>query len=113
MVRFILFLKHNKKWWLTPIVIALLLIAVIAIQPVLVRHLLSILCSKRRLLAPVFKDVNRCESVGDRAAGFIGFHLCSRLLNDGVDVYGVDSLNEYYDVQIKHARLAQLRTSAV
>ena len=42
------------------------------------------------------------------AAGFIGFHLCSRLLNDGVDVYGVDSLNEYYDVQIKHARLAQL-----
>ncbi|MCH2371158.1 MAG: NAD-dependent epimerase/dehydratase family protein [Pirellulales bacterium] len=42
------------------------------------------------------------------AAGFIGFHLCSRLLNDGVDVYGVDSLNEYYDVQMKHARLAQL-----
>jgi len=42
------------------------------------------------------------------AAGFIGFHLCSRLLNDGADVYGVDSLNEYYDVQIKHARLAQL-----
>ena len=29
---FILFLKHNKKWWLTPIVIALLLIAVLAIS---------------------------------------------------------------------------------
>ena len=29
---FVLFLKHNKKWWLTPIVIALLLIAVIAIS---------------------------------------------------------------------------------
>ena len=42
------------------------------------------------------------------AAGFIGFHLCSRLLNDGIDVYGVDSLNEYYDVRIKHARLNQL-----
>ena len=29
---FVLFLKHNKKWWLPPIVIALLLIAVIAIS---------------------------------------------------------------------------------
>jgi len=29
---FVLFLKHNKKWWLTPIVIALLLIAAIAIS---------------------------------------------------------------------------------
>ena len=29
---FILFLRHNKKWWLTPIVIALLLIAVVAIS---------------------------------------------------------------------------------
>ena len=29
---FILFLKHNKKWWLTPIIIALLLIAVIVIS---------------------------------------------------------------------------------
>ena len=42
------------------------------------------------------------------AAGFIGFHLCLRLLNDGIDVYGVDSLNEYYDVRIKQARLNQL-----
>ena len=29
---FVLFLKHNKKWWLTPIVIALLLIAAVAIS---------------------------------------------------------------------------------
>ncbi len=29
---FVLFLKHNKKWWLTPIIIALLLIAGIAIS---------------------------------------------------------------------------------
>ena len=43
------------------------------------------------------------------AAGFIGFHLCSRLLRDGATVCGVDNLNEYYDVSIKHARLEQLQ----
>ena len=43
------------------------------------------------------------------AAGFIGFHLCSRLLRDGVTVCGVDNLNDYYDVRIKHARLEQLQ----
>ena len=43
------------------------------------------------------------------AAGFIGFHLCSRLLRDGVTVFGVDNLNDYYDVSIKQARLEQLQ----
>ena len=43
------------------------------------------------------------------AAGFIGFHLCLRLLRDGATVCGVDNLNEYYDVSIKHARLEQLQ----
>jgi len=42
------------------------------------------------------------------AAGFIGFHLSRRLLNDGHEVIGLDSLNEYYDVRLKEARLAQL-----
>lgn len=42
------------------------------------------------------------------AAGFIGFHLSRRLLNDGHEVLGLDSLNEYYDVRLKEARLAQL-----
>lgn len=42
------------------------------------------------------------------AAGFIGFHVCRRLLDDGLDVYGVDSLNEYYDVRIKQSRLELL-----
>ena len=35
------------------------------------------------------------------AAGFIGFHLSRRLLNDGTRVTGVDNLNPYYDVQLK------------
>ena len=43
------------------------------------------------------------------AAGFIGFHLCRRLLADGHQVTGVDGLTAYYDPALKDARLAQLR----
>lgn len=42
------------------------------------------------------------------AAGFIGFHLCRRLLARGDTVLGLDNLNSYYDVSLKQARLAQL-----
>jgi len=42
------------------------------------------------------------------AAGFVGFHLCQRLLERGCDVLGIDNLNAYYDVSLKHARLALL-----
>jgi UDP-glucuronate 4-epimerase len=42
------------------------------------------------------------------AAGFIGFHLCRRLLAEGVPVVGIDSLNDYYDIALKEARLAEL-----
>ena len=31
------------------------------------------------------------------SAGFIGFHLCKRLLNDGIKVIGFDNINDYYD----------------
>lgn len=43
------------------------------------------------------------------AAGFIGFHLSCRLLARGDEVLGIDNLNDYYDVTLKEARLAQLR----
>ena len=43
------------------------------------------------------------------AAGFIGFHLCKRLLADGHLVVGIDNLNNYYDVTLKESRLAQLK----
>jgi UDP-glucuronate 4-epimerase len=42
------------------------------------------------------------------AAGFIGYHLCKRLLKQGHAVRGLDNLNEYYDVNLKHDRLKQL-----
>jgi UDP-glucuronate 4-epimerase len=42
------------------------------------------------------------------AAGFIGFHLCKRLLDQGAEVVGIDNINDYYDVNLKHARLRQL-----
>ena len=43
------------------------------------------------------------------AAGFIGFHTTRRLLARGHEVLGLDNLNEYYDVTLKHARLARLQ----
>jgi UDP-glucuronate 4-epimerase len=42
------------------------------------------------------------------AAGFIGFHLCRRLLARGDEVLGIDDLNGYYDVSLKQARLDRL-----
>jgi len=43
------------------------------------------------------------------AAGFVGFHTARRLLADGHTVVGLDSLNHYYDVRLKEARLERLR----
>ncbi|MEL7011075.1 MAG: GDP-mannose 4,6-dehydratase, partial [Cyanobacteria bacterium J06588_4] len=42
------------------------------------------------------------------AAGFIGYHLSNKLLALGYKVCGIDNLNDYYDVRLKKARLAQL-----
>jgi len=43
------------------------------------------------------------------AAGFIGFHLAKRLLDMGCTVVGIDNLNDYYDVNLKLARLNLLK----
>ena len=42
------------------------------------------------------------------AAGFIGFHLCERLMKEGFDVVGLDNINDYYDVNLKYGRLVEL-----
>ncbi len=44
--------------------------------------------------------------------GFIGFHLAKRLCAEGYNVIGVDSMNDYYDVQLKNDRVALLSESA-
>ena len=42
------------------------------------------------------------------AAGFIGFHTCKKLINQGHDVYGIDNINDYYDPILKFDRLKEL-----
>jgi UDP-glucuronate 4-epimerase len=44
------------------------------------------------------------------AAGFIGYYLSRKLLEQGCQVIGVDNINDYYDVNLKHTRLEQLKT---
>ncbi len=40
-------------------------------------------------------------------AGFIGFHLAKKLLERGVEVIGLDCINDYYDLELKYARLKE------
>lgn len=42
------------------------------------------------------------------AAGFIGYHLCEKLISLGHDVIGIDNINDYYDVNLKFSRMKQL-----
>jgi UDP-glucuronate 4-epimerase len=46
------------------------------------------------------------------AAGFVGFHVANRLLDQGVAVTGVDNLNAYYPVKLKEERLKRLQARA-
>jgi len=60
--------------------------------------------------------MTRIENVAMRkilitgGAGFIGFHLSKRLLENGELVIGIDNLNDYYEVSLKEARLEILKT---
>lgn len=42
------------------------------------------------------------------AAGFIGFHLSAKLVAEGMEVVGIDIINNYYDIQLKFARLGEM-----
>ncbi|HSP16271.1 MAG TPA: NAD-dependent epimerase [Thermoanaerobaculia bacterium] len=44
------------------------------------------------------------------AAGFIGYHVARALLDRGESVVGLDNVNDYYDVSLKEARLARLKS---
>jgi len=42
------------------------------------------------------------------SAGFIGFHLSRRLIKENYEVTGLDSINDYYDINLKYGRLREL-----
>ena len=42
------------------------------------------------------------------AAGFIGFHVSKKLVEQGHEVIGLDNINDYYDIGLKYARLQEL-----
>lgn len=46
------------------------------------------------------------------SSGFIGFHLCKLLLAQGHEVFGYDAMSDYYDVTLKEARLALLKSNS-
>ena len=39
------------------------------------------------------------------SAGFIGFHLCKKLIENGINVIGIDNINDYYDTKLKNERI--------
>lgn len=44
------------------------------------------------------------------AAGFIGFHLCKKLLDNNHQVIALDEINDYYDINLKYDRLKKALT---
>ena len=60
-----------------------------------------------RAILNSFSNLNFMKILITGTAGFIGFHLAKRLLERGDVVVGVDNINDYYDVNLKNARLAQ------
>lgn len=46
------------------------------------------------------------------AAGFIGYHLCEKLISLGHTVVGLDNINDYYDINLKYARLKKMGIEA-
>ncbi len=55
------------------------------------------------------KEETKINVLVTGVAGFIGYHTARALLNHGITVHGIDHLNAYYDVQLKHDRLKQLQ----
>ena len=47
------------------------------------------------------------------AAGFIGFHLCKKLIENGINLIGIDNVNDYYDTKLKNKRLEILEKTSI
>ncbi len=56
----------------------------------------------------IFSSSNKELILITGAAGFIGYHLSSRLCQEGIKVLGIDNLNDYYDIKLKKERLKNL-----
>lgn len=56
------------------------------------------------------KNIQKYKIVVTGSSGFIGYHLCSKLLSLGFYVYGIDNMNDYYELTLKESRLKQLET---
>tara|TARA_B100000925_G_C21981212_1_gene462406 strand:+ start:429 stop:1454 length:1026 start_codon:yes stop_codon:yes gene_type:complete len=54
-------------------------------------------------------DITRRKVLVTGAAGFIGAALCLRLLSQGVNVLAIDNLNDYYDLDLKKARINKIK----
>jgi UDP-glucuronate 4-epimerase len=52
--------------------------------------------------------MNNGVTLNTGVAGFIGYHLCQKLLQNGENIIGLDNLNSYYDIELKRARLNEL-----
>ena len=69
-------------------------------------HLFDATSLHRRLSANFMEQTN-LKILVTGAAGFIGYHLVRRLVERGDAVVGIDSINDYYDVRLKYARMAE------
>ena len=56
----------------------------------------------------IFKLLIMAKILVTGSAGFIGYHLTKRLIERGDEVVGLDSINDYYDINLKYARLEQV-----
>lgn len=68
------------------------------------------ICRGDSQVRPDYKELDKTKTyLITGAAGFIGYFLAKRLLEQGCRVIGIDNLNNYYDVALKYARLGELK----
>lgn len=65
---------------------------------------------RNKALIPI-KNLEMKKILVTGAAGFIGFHLCRRLIDENFNVIGLDNLNNYYTTDLKYDRLEELGIS--
>jgi len=82
---------------------------VLLIMPYMRRRRMVCMQKADRTTLLEHKTLDSLKYLVTGAAGFIGFHLSKRLLEEGHTVIGIDNLNNYYDPKLKKDRLALLK----